>query len=134
VVGTTYLVLGDITVPAGETLTIPAGVQLRFLKGAWPAWPTKLNVYGALIVQGTVDSPAIFTSSAEAPVMRDWAGIVVQSGANVIIDYAIIEYANYAVQFLSGSSGAVSNSIFVDNSYGIYMVGLSNNRLKYDGK
>lgn len=126
VAGTTYQVLGDIIVPVNETLTIPAGVQFRFIKGVWPTSPPKLNVYGALIVQGTVDAPVIFTSNAEAPAMNDWSGIIVQSGANVIIDYAIVEYAGSGVQFLSGSSGTVSHSIFVDNLYGVYVIGLSN--------
>jgi len=120
IAGMTYQVLGDITVPAGETLTVPAGVQFRFPKNA------KLNVNGSLVVQGTINSPVIFTSSEITPAMLDWHGIVVQSDANVIIDYAIIEYANLGVQFLSGSNGTISNSILVDNLYGIYVIGLSN--------
>ncbi len=117
--GTTYHVLGDITVPVNETLTIPAGVKFHFFKNS------RLDVYGTLVVQGGIDSPVIFTSNKETPAMSDWLGITVRSDANVIIDYAIVEYANLAIQFLSGSSGVVRHSILSNSIYGIYITGLS---------
>ena len=118
VANTTYLLLGNIIVPAGETLTIPAGVQFR-LQNA------KLDIYGALVVQGTNDSPVIFTSNKDVPGSHDWQGIWVRDGANVTIDYAIIEYANTGIYFLATSSGVVSHSIISDNGTGIIIYGPS---------
>ena len=116
----TYMVLGSITVPVGETLTIPEGVTLLFPTGE------KLTVNGTLIVQGSINFPVVFTSNRAINAVSVWQGIIVQSGANVIIENSIIEYATYGVQFNSGSDGTVSRTIITDNFYGVYIEGLSN--------
>ncbi|MCP3671146.1 MAG: right-handed parallel beta-helix repeat-containing protein, partial [Gammaproteobacteria bacterium] len=65
--GKTYLALHSLTVPVGETLTIPAGVRLVF-------WSSNhgLTVNGTLDIQGTVDSPVTFTSANAVPAAGDW--------------------------------------------------------------
>ncbi|MCP3669161.1 MAG: hypothetical protein GY814_01730, partial [Gammaproteobacteria bacterium] len=65
--GKTYLIFHSLTVPAGETLTIPAGVRLVF-------WSSNhgLTVNGTLDIQGTVDSPVTFTSANAVPAAGDW--------------------------------------------------------------
>ncbi len=114
---TTYDVLGQLMVPAGKTLTIPAGVTLRFHSSAWA-----LTVNGTLKVQGTNTNRVRFTAGQSNPATGDWSGIIITSTATgVVIDNAIIEYAGNGLHFNSLSTGAVSNSLIRNNSKGVYV-------------
>ncbi len=67
----TVNLLGDVTVPAGQTLTIQPGVTINFSSG--------LTVDGTLIVQGTASQPIVMQSSTSTP----WSGITVGTGAGI---------------------------------------------------
>lgn len=133
---TRYTILGDLDVPTGVILTIPAGVELHFAGAS-----SNLKVDGELIVQGTLGSEVIFTSGKTSPMVGDWEGIQVNSGASITMDYAVIEYAKYGIYFNS-ASGTVSNSLIQFNTTGIYITGsyvigtsspeLVNNRIIYN--
>ncbi len=118
IAGTAYDVHGDLHILAGVTLTIEAGAQLRFGDASWD-----LIVDGSLVVQGAAGNEVVFTSSKAVPAAGDWGSIQVNSGATVLIDYAVIEYANYGVLFNAGSGGQVRNSTITANTYGIYVSG-----------
>ena len=64
-----YLLQGDVTVPAGVTLTIAAGTTLEMGEDA------ALEVQGTLLAQGTDAAPIIFTSAAAQPQPGDWETI-----------------------------------------------------------
>ncbi|MBI1948329.1 MAG: hypothetical protein HYS27_21760 [Deltaproteobacteria bacterium] len=117
--GVPYLVghetsLGDLRVQAVDgvaTLTIEAGVTLRFKRGAVlhveQATSTDDPARGALIARGTEDAPIVFTSAEASPAPGDWLGIwygLAPSATNVI-DYARVEYAGGAS--VSGSDSCV---------------------------
>jgi protocatechuate 3,4-dioxygenase beta subunit len=51
-----YVVLSDINIPLGQTVTIEPGVIIKF------AYSKGMNVYGTLISSGTMAQPIIFTS------------------------------------------------------------------------
>ena len=55
--GSPYRINGDITVPAGPTLTIEPGVEVVF-----ESW-YKLTVNGTLLAEGTDSSPILFTGT-----------------------------------------------------------------------
>jgi len=82
------VVLGDANVQAGSTLTIEAGVEVRFAKtdsqlSGLDASRVELTVQGSLVVNGTTVAPVTFLSDgAGAP--NDWYGIVVQSSASEV--------------------------------------------------
>jgi hypothetical protein len=93
--GTLY-VAGD---SAGlATLTIDAGVTLRFVKnGVLYVEPsTGTNpATGALVARGTASSPITFTSAAATPAAGDWYGVYFGQvpDASDAMDYTTVSYA-----------------------------------------
>jgi hypothetical protein len=125
--GSPYNVSGDITVPAGATLTIDAGTVVRFAStdsqaSGLDATRIELTVSGALDVNGTAASPAVFQSSA-APAPARWFGVVVTSLASAVtIDFAT--FASTVQAFRSSGTGtiAVTDASFSGSSTGAVIV------------
>lgn len=82
--GHTYRVTGNIIVPAGQTLTIEEGVEVKF-DGYY-----SLTVNGTLLANGSADKYVQFTSNKTSPTNKDWDQIVVNGISKM--DYCIIEY------------------------------------------
>lgn len=109
--GVPYFVRGaQITVGGAggsvATLTIEAGVTMRFAKGSrllLDAPSTSEPAIGALRAVGTAEAPIVFTSAEAAPRAGDWVGITLKGtpAPNGRIDHAKIAYAG-------GSSGISS--------------------------
>ena len=78
--------LDDISVHAGNTLSLPAGVVVKFngMKG--------LVINGTLNTSGSTSSSVIFTSNAISPAAGDWKGIYVPDGGIANLDYTEIRY------------------------------------------
>ncbi len=68
-----YHVTGDIIVPAGETLTIEAGIEVNF-QGYY-----KLTVLGTLIANGTETDSVFFTTNNQS---TGWGGISLGQSKN----------------------------------------------------
>jgi parallel beta-helix repeat protein len=119
--GSTYDVLGILLVPSGKALTVEAGATLRF-----HTTQTRILVDGTLAIQGTAASPVRLTSGLLDPVKGSWSGIEVRATAtNVVIDYAIIEWAVRALS-VTNTNATISNSIIRNFSdTGIWMTGAS---------
>ena len=64
-----YVVTGIVLVNSGSTLTIEAGVTIKFNSG------NKLQINGRLIAQGTSRSRITFTSAQSSPSPGDWGYI-----------------------------------------------------------
>lgn len=99
----TYIVTGDIRIPAQDTLIIQPGTNIRFT-GNFSVLDT-----GLLIASGTTTDPILFTSNYAGPAPGDWNQISVSNSAS-IIDHCIIEYAKYGVT-CSSYSPVISNNI-----------------------
>lgn len=103
VVGVPYLIDGDVTVNSGVTMTIDAGVTMRF-EGS----DTDLIVNGRLLASGTAEQPVYFTSLRDdtrggdagndgttSPGPSNWGGVVLNydstqpasSLVNVVVSY-----------------------------------------------
>jgi len=127
-----YIVIGNINVGSGTTLTIEAGVTIKFVIG------TSIQINGKLIARGTYKDRITFTSNQLTPTYGDWGNIyftdnsedaVTDVNGNYlsgsIIDYSNIEYGGgYSVKGslqIQKSFPYISNSIIrYGASNGIY--------------
>ena len=80
--GSPYLVLGDLRVDGGRTLTVEPGVMVMFepdsddQRSGW--WDNKVELIidgGHLIAEGTPENPIVFSSSNFPAMLRDWGMI-----------------------------------------------------------
>ncbi|MBD3223892.1 MAG: PKD domain-containing protein, partial [Caldithrix sp.] len=79
-----YLIEGDVTVPAGQTLTIEAGVDVLF-----QSW-YKFTVNGYLEANGTEDMPIVFTTEDTT---GGWIGLrFVDAPDSSHVNYCILEF------------------------------------------
>ena len=112
---------GDVTVPAGVTLTIEAGTEVVFpaeaddMAGGNDTVLTELIVSGSLVAVGTEGSPILFTSGAFLFDSKgDWGGIRINSRESLTMRHCTIEYAGLGVEYRAtglNSSAAIENSI-----------------------
>jgi parallel beta-helix repeat protein/YD repeat-containing protein len=110
----TYSVTGNITVPAGQTLTIQPGAILKF-EGNYT-----FTVNGALVVGNAAGAPVTFTSSKSTPALGDWGGIVFKGTGSCSITNAVIEYATNGIT-VDGVSAAINNTVIRSCYCGIMM-------------
>jgi hypothetical protein len=111
--GSPYQVTGDLTVPAGNRLTIEPGVRLVFM-GKF-----KLAVWGRITAQGTTASPIVFT--AENPT-TGWAGLRLAATSDAgsdILERCIFEYGNK----LGGLDGAGPEGSYSEVAGGALWIG-----------
>ncbi|MCH7399008.1 hypothetical protein MM236_13465 [Belliella sp. DSM 107340] len=140
--GETYKVVGDLTVPANQSVTIPAGVTLEFQEGTnGEAW--FIEVLGSLYIQGEegarvtlTASEALINSPKNNGTGQLWGGVI---GTNVagdlVILYTDILHAggaareeNVMTQPSTGGGGELSAG---DASYAIYYI--RQNEMRQDG-
>lgn len=69
---------GDVQIPAGTSVIVPAGARLLFAAKA------ALQVAGHLELRGTAQQPILMTRSSDAP----WGGLRLEPGASAIIEHA----------------------------------------------
>ena len=149
----TYLLLDQVTVPAGKTLTINKGIVIKSY-----SYQHRIVVDGTLNAIATADSMITFTSSKDdnygnpgdtnkdgtitSPAIGDWGGIVFDPGGAGTLNYCRIKYAtvwNYYFSTCSTSayindcgigmidaSPTISNCEFKDLNYGISCYRVSN--------
>lgn len=96
-----YLVVGDIEVPVGKTVTIGRGVVFLFKTF------TGMHVLGKLSINGTQDAPVVFTSENDRSVNQgtklypnpfDWNGIYIHSDAvGSSFSYCKVLYSVYGI-------------------------------------
>ena len=70
--GSPYIVISDVTVGNAVTLTIDAGVEVKFEAGR------AMTILGTLSAVGTSGQEIIFTSANAMPAPGDWAGVYFQ--------------------------------------------------------
>ena len=149
----TYLILGDITVPAGIQLTINKNIVIKSYY-----YTHKFIVNGTMNANATADSMITFTSAKDdnygnpadcnkdgtitSPVVGDWGGIIFNSGSTGILNYcrikysriptysftncSVTEYINDAGLAMIDASPTISNCEFKDLTYGISCYRVSN--------
>ena len=140
----TYLMLGDVTVPAAVTLTINKGIVIKSYNGY------RITVQGKLVANASADSMITMTSvkddtygnpfdtnkdgTASVPNIGDWSGIVFEgtSDSSSVLNYCRIRYGSlgstyYNTRYIySGeittvnASPNISNCEIKDVNYGVY--------------
>ncbi len=149
----TYLLLDQVTIPLGLTLTINKGVVIK----GYTYWH-RIVVQGKLVANATPDSMIVMTSAKDdnfghpndsnkngndtQPARGDWGGITFESGCDntSILNYCSIHYGAlpgyyyyYNGIYLNGgqittiniANPTISNCIIDQGVYGIYAYGNS---------
>ena len=123
-----YIVTGDITIRNGATLTIEAGVTVKFNRyRRIYIGGTLLNDTGKIVADGTSDNPIIFTANTLNPSPGYFAGLYFRDSADdtSLLDYIRIEYGGYSSSAdirIDHASPTITNSIIQYSSgYGIYL-------------
>jgi len=144
-----YIVTGNVLVSEGVTLTIEAGVEVKFDSD------TYLKMEGTLIAVGTSDNYITFESNASSQSKGDWDGIRIRSTGGSTIDgsqnyssgsqikYVKIKHAdrglyvhdtgfhlsyselstnNMAIEIRSTDDVLIDHCTFTDNAQSIYSV------------
>ena len=153
----TYLMLEDVVVPLGMTLTIQKGIVIKSRFDV--NYPPRITVKGKFMAVGTPDSLIVFTSPRDdnygnpgdvnkdgtqtSPATGDWGGIVFEgsSDSTSVISYALIKYGRmpwtyYNTRYIYGgaittvnASPTISNCEIKDVDYGIYAFQASNPKI-----
>ncbi len=130
----TYHLFGTCTVNSGTVITIPAGLVF---KGG------RLNVNGALSINGTSADPVVFTNlkddSFGNPMDTNGDGSAtyptatgtriqfydVSDDANSSFDYTLFKYSDVSI-ILDQASPTLTNLTFNKDNWGVYLTGVSN--------
>ena len=125
--GSPYLITGDLTVPAGTTLTLEAGTVIHLGTGdnqasGIDAARTELRIAGALVVNGTANARVLIRSGAASPSTGDFYGVVLLAGASANLNYLDVERGHRCI--LDQSTGATLTNLRMRScGYGLEVQG-----------
>lgn len=113
-----YRIVKNLVIKDGATLYVEPGVVLRYDQN------TVIVVEdGGIIAKGTPESPIVFTASAASPSPGFYASAVrwgKKTTVNSALSYAIIQYADIAMDIVYGAPDISSSLISRNAQSGIY--------------
>jgi parallel beta-helix repeat protein len=123
-VNSPYIIVGDVLVDNGTTLTIEPGVSVLF-DGKY-----SIVVNGTLNASGTMSNPILFTSNQSMPNKGDWNRIRLH-GKNNTLNYCEISYGHYPLYIMGfDSNNTITNcSVYLSNGDGIYLKKTTDNTI-----
>ena len=110
-----HVVTNHLTVSAGVTLTLEAGVEVY--SGA----NIRLDIFGDLTAVGAPGQEILFTRNTTS----NWNYIRFLSSGSGTLEYCTVEYSNNGIHAAGIGVISASNVILQNNTYGIYSVGIS---------
>lgn len=116
-----YTMSCDLLLPAGRTLTIKPGVEIR-VEGRY-----QFRIKGQLLSQGTAALPVTFLSAAAEPAKGDWVGLFFESGdgAGSVLTNTTISHARWGVR-LSGQDAVIDHCTISEcDSVGVFAENMS---------
>lgn len=131
--GSPWPILGDITVPAGVTVTFEPGARLELapkmdgMQGGITASRTELHVLdGGEVVFDGGGEPIVLTSAAATPAAGDWHGLVLDDAGTSVIDNATITWPTYGL-YVNGPAAptVVDSRLIYHATAGIYANGVT---------
>jgi len=111
-----HTVVGHLTVSAGVTLTIEAGVEV------YTGDNLRLDIFGDLVAVGTPGQEILFTRSSAS----NWNYLRFLSGGSGTLEYCTLEYTNNGIHAAGAGTISASNVLLQNNIYAIYSVATSN--------
>lgn len=115
--GSPYIIKNDININTNVILTIQPGVTVKFESGV------DIDVYGALVADGTPSLPITFTSTSSTPSWGSWDRIDFNSGcsnSSCVIDNCHFEYASFPI-YTNYAGINITNSSIYYCSYGPHL-------------
>lgn len=107
----TYRIMSDITIEAGEVLTVADNAILKFEANKC------LTVNGQLDAHASEGSEITFTSYTEG---EQWAGILFEGSAESIFKYCDIKDAQFGLYINHSAPGIITQNTIQNCGYGIY--------------
>ena len=120
-----YVIIGDLTIAAGASLRIEAGVELQFRADRFSgvSWDKRsLTVHGALIATGELQDPVLMHGGFSAypgTGTQQFKGIVVADDGQVELRFTRVEEADVGLRDLSNVASTAEFSNFRDCGTGV---------------
>ncbi len=108
-----YIVVNNIAVEEGATLTINPGVQVKFNNGF------SLTVSGTLDASGTELSQILFTSNQSVPIAGDWGSIKFDHNSGGSLSNCVVEYADTGIYMANNTSPQITDCKIHHNNIGV---------------
>ena len=121
VLGSPYLVTGDVTIPAGITLVIEPGVQVRF--DTTPPASHSIVVFGTLLSVGRPDLRVNFTSDSAFPDRNDWVSILFQGSNGSVVEWTEFSWGSTTLDIRQCSPRIANNTILESGLRAIQILG-----------
>ncbi|MBI5558769.1 MAG: Ig-like domain-containing protein, partial [Deltaproteobacteria bacterium] len=131
-----YHILSTVTVQGADgpdgitTLTFQPGAELRFNQSTSLTVGASSGSPGALVSQGTLPSPVVFTSNQATPLSGNWVGISFQNTASdtaSLVQLCTIEYATNGIYCNNAKPAIQGNIIRQASNAGLYFTGSGSN-------
>jgi len=106
-----HVVIANVTVSSGATLTLEPGVEVRFDANR------TLTIQGTLNATGTLAQGILFTRNTAS----NWSSITFSSMGTGSMSYCTIENATYGIYKTSGTHLGLDHSVVQDCNYGMYL-------------